>query len=131
MADREARLTAAKSLSEFESAMFNANLESMREMESLILGNVIAESIGTRQYAKIATYLAIHEQIVQAAFRAGDDLTAKTFELSKVIKFAKDPKKIQQHWDEYIMRIQSEFPDQAAILQASAPDADLLWSTRR
>lgn len=131
VADREARLTAAKSLSEFESAMFNANLESMREMESLILGNVIAESIGTRQYGKIATYLGIHEQITQAAFRAGDTLTEQTFTMSKVIRFAKDKTKIQQGWDEYIMRIQSEFPDQAAILQASAPDADLLWSTRR
>ncbi len=131
VADREARLTAAKSLNEFESAMFNANLESQREMESLILGNVIAESIGTRQYGKIATYLGIHEQITQAAFRAGDTLTEQTFTMSKVIQFAKDPKKVQQGWDEYIMRIQSEFPDQAAILQASAPDADLLWSTRR
>ena len=131
VADREARLVAAKTLSEFESAMFNANVESMREMESLILGNVIAESIGTRQYDKIATYLAIHEQIVQAAFRSGDDLTTKTFGLSKVINFAKDPKAIQRHWDEYIMHIQSEFPDQAAILQAATPDADLLWSTRR
>ena len=131
VADREARLTAAKSLSEFESAMFNANLESMREMESLILGNVISESIATRQYGKIATYLGIHEQITQAAFRAGDILTEQTFTMSKVIRFAKDPKKIQQGWDEYIMRIQSEFPDQAAILQASVPDNDLLWSTRR
>ena len=131
VADREARLTAAKSLSEFESAMFNANLESMREMESLILGNVITDSIATRQYGKIATYLGIHEQIVQAAFRAGDDLTAKTFSLSKTIKFGKDPKAIQRHWDEYIMGIQSEFPDQATILMGSTPDADLLWSTRR
>jgi len=131
VADREARLTAAKTLTEFESAMFNANLESMREMESLILGNVIAESIATKQYTKISTYVAIHEQIAQAAFRAGDELTSKTFALTKVIKFAKDPKKIQQGWDEYIMHIQSEFPDQAAILQASVPDADLLWATRR
>ncbi len=129
--DREARLTAAKSLSEFESAMFSANLESAREMESLILGNVITDSIATKQYDKIGTYLALHEQIVQAAFKAGDDLTVKTFELSRVIQHAKDPKAIQRHWDEYIMKIQSEFPDQAAILQASAPDADLLWSTRR
>ena len=131
VADREARLTAAKSLSEFESAMFNANVESAREMESLILGYVIAESIATREYGKIATYIGIHEQIVQAAFRAGDDLTTKTFHLSKVIKFAKDPKAVQRNWDEYIMRVQSEFPDQAALLQASTPDADLLWSTRR
>ena len=131
VADREARLTAAKTLNEFESAMFNANVESMREMESLILGNVITESIGTRQYAKIATYLALHEQIVQGAFRAGDDLTTKTFSLSRTIAHAKDPKAIQWQWDEYIMGIQSEFPDQAAILQATAPDADLLWSTRR
>ena len=131
VADREARLTAAKTLSEFESAMFSANVESMREMESLILGNVIAESIATRQYGKISTYVALHEQIVQGAFKAGDDLTARTFGLTKIVRHGKDPKAIQQSWDEYIMHIQSEFPDQAAILQASAPDNDLLWSTRR
>lgn len=131
VADREARLTAAKSLSEFESAMFSANLESMREMESLILGNVITDSIATKQYAKIATYLGIHDQLVQAAFKAGDDLTEKTFKLSDVVRFAKDPKKTQQRWDEYIMGIQSEFPDQAALLQAATPNNDLLWSTRR
>lgn len=130
VADREARLTAAKTLSEFESAMFNANVESMREMESLILGNVIAESIATRQYGKIATYLGIHEQIVQAAFRTGDELTEKTFALSRLMR-GKDAAAIKRSWDEYIMSIQSEFPDQAAILQASTPDADLLWTTRR
>ena len=131
VADREARLTAAKTLSAFESAMFDANKESMREMESLILGNVIAESIATKDYGKIATYMAIHDQITQSAFSAGDALTTKTFALADVVRFGKNPKVVQQHWDEYIMYIQSEFPDQAAILQAATPDNDLLWATRR
>lgn len=129
--DRAAQLEAAKTLGAFEAALFRANVESQREMESLILSTVIMDSIATKQYANIGTYVGIHDQITKAAFKAGDTLTDKTFYLSKTIKFAKDPKKVTDRWNEYIMAIQSEFPDQADILARSVPDTEVLWSTRR
>jgi hypothetical protein len=132
VSEAESRIASAKSLSEFQQAMFRASQESRRELEALAEATMITEAItrGIDSKALESWYLA-SEQVNKKAFQAGEELVSRTFQTADVIRFAKDPIKAQHALDNYIMNIQSEFPEIARGLQAAAPSTDTLWSAYR
>ncbi len=130
--ERESRLASAESLSEFQRAMFAASTESRRELERLTEGRLIAEVIAGRADTDVlVNWYGISEAVHARAFKEGEALVDNVFGLSRIIQHAKDPAKIQARWDEFVMSIQSEFPESAAILTATTPDADVLWTAYR
>jgi hypothetical protein len=133
VSEAEARIASSKSLSEFQQAMFKASQESRRELEALAEATMLTEAIARNVDNKVLeAWYFTSEQINRNAFKVGEELVDRTFAVSDVLRYAKDPAKIQSAWDNYIMGIQSEFPEIAESLRAiTAPDADTLWSAYR
>lgn len=133
VSEAEAKIASSKSLSEFQQAMFKASLASRRELEALAEATMITEAIARGVDDKVlSAWYATGQQINQKAFKAGEELVDHTFSTANVLRFAKDPKAIQNSWDGFIMNIQSEFPEIAESLRVmTTPDADSLWSAYR
>ena len=133
VSEAEARLSSAKSLSEFQRAMFKASTASRRELEVLMEATMITEAIARGVDDKVlSSWYNISQQVNRRAFKAGEELVERTFNTANVIRFAKNPGAIASTWDDYIRAIQSEFPEIADSLRAMAtPDTDSLWSAYR
>ncbi|KKM76584.1 hypothetical protein LCGC14_1378650, partial [marine sediment metagenome] len=133
MAESEARIASAKSLSQYQQAMFKASQASRRELEALAEAMIITEAIARKVDSKVLeAWYKTSEAINMSAFKAGEDLVEHTFITANVIRFAKDPAAIQKGWDSFIRRIQSQFPEIAESLRSTAtPNNDALWSAYR
>lgn len=130
--EAEARLLSAKSLTEFDRAMFQAHVASRRELEVLAEWVMLTEGMAKNIPPEtLATWFVISDEINRVAFNAGDQLAEKTFKVADVVKFAKDQSKVQAAWDSYITEIQSLAPDLAETMRQAAPNNDLLWHTYR
>uniref|UniRef100_A0A6M3KKB7 Large polyvalent protein associated domain-containing protein n=1 Tax=viral metagenome TaxID=1070528 RepID=A0A6M3KKB7_9ZZZZ len=130
--EAEAKIANAKSLTEFERAMFQAHVASRRELETLAEWTMLTEAMAKNVPPEtLATWFVISDEINRVAFAAGDKFAEKTFEISNVVRFAKDPAKTQSAWDNYIMEIQSLAPDLADTMRATTPNNDMLWHTYR
>lgn len=133
ISESEARIASAKSLTEFQQAMFKASQASRRELEALAEATMITEAIARNVDDKVLqAWYFTGEQINQRAFKAGEELVDHVFTTANVIRFAKDPSAIRKGWDTFIQTIQSEFPEIAESLRSvTAPDTDSLWSAYR
>ncbi len=132
VSEHEARITSAKSLSDFQRSMFKASTASRRELEALAEATIITEAIARNVDDKVLTaWYATGQAINNKAFKAGEELVDQAFSTSNVIRFSKSASAIQQSWDNFIVGIQSEFPDIATSMRAVTPDGDALWSAYR
>lgn len=130
--EAEARIAAAKTISEYERALFESHVAARRELEVLAEWNIFTEMVAKNAPPEsLAAWMTVGDNINSAAFAAGDKLTTRTFEVANIVRFAKDPTKITQAWDSYIMEIQSLAPDLAEAMRKATPDNDLLWHTYR
>ena len=132
VAEEEARLTSAKSLTAYERAMFKSHLQSRMELETLAEWNLLTDAMANNIPAKtLGQWFVVSDEINNVARVEGLKLADKTFKVADVVRFAKDPTKIQSAWDNYIIEIQSMAPDLADAMRQVAPNNDLLWHTYR
>jgi hypothetical protein len=130
--EAEAALASATSLTEYERAMFKAHVASRVELETLAEWNLLTDAMANNIPPKtLAQWFVICDDINAVARTEGLKLADQTFSVANVIRHAKDPTKIQQAWDSYIMGIQSLAPDLAYAMRQAAPNTDLLWHTYR
>ncbi len=130
--EAESRLAAAKTLTEYEDALFKCHLEARRELEFIAEETIEAEMVAKNIDPKVVgQWRRTATQINDMARASGDTFLDKVRVATNVIRFAKDPNKIKQAWDGIIMDIQSSFPDQAEAMRLATPDNDLLWHTYR
>uniref|UniRef100_A0A6M3KEB5 Large polyvalent protein associated domain-containing protein n=1 Tax=viral metagenome TaxID=1070528 RepID=A0A6M3KEB5_9ZZZZ len=132
IAEEEARLASATSLTEYERAMFKAHLASRVELETLTEWNLLTEAMANNIPPNtLAQWFIIADDINKIARTEGLKLADQTFKVADVVRFSKDAAKIQAAWDGYIMEIQSLAPDLADAMRMATPNNDLLWHTYR
>uniref|UniRef100_A0A6M3KNR9 Large polyvalent protein associated domain-containing protein n=1 Tax=viral metagenome TaxID=1070528 RepID=A0A6M3KNR9_9ZZZZ len=130
--EAEAKLASAKSLTEYERALFKAHVQSRAELETLTEWNLLTEAMAQNIPPNtLAHWFVIADDINTIARTEGLELAAQTFRVADIVRHAKDPSKIQKAWDSYIMEIQSLAPDLADTMRIASPNNDLLWHTYR
>lgn len=132
VSEAEARVASSSSLSELQQNMFKYSQASRRDLEARAEAIMITEAIARNADDKMLMgWYATGQAINDTAFKAGDELVDRTFKTANTIRYAKDSSKIAKAWDNYIMEIQSEFPEIADTLRAATPDTDILWNNYR
>jgi hypothetical protein len=121
------------SLSDFQAAMFEAHLAGRRELEDMAEILMTTKALqGSITPDDLAKWFDTSKAINESAFTSGKELVDRTFTTADTIRFAKDPTKMQKAWDNYVMNIQSDFPEIAEGLKGVlTPNNDDLWHAYR
>jgi len=128
--EKESKDLIKGSLTDFQQAIFDAHVASRQELEDiaevLMTTRALEGNVGP---AELDAWHRTSTEINKVARISGRELVGRTFNTAETIRFAKDPAKLQSAWDNYIMSIQSDFPEVAEGLKSVlAPNNDDLWN---